>query len=385
MRKSAISRFSCAGLVLITALVTGLATVLVPTPVTAQGDPDWLTVANQYRAVAGVDPASHNAPASAGAVLHSKYLVLNRVIGHDEDPSDKGFTPEGRRAGLTGNVAYGNGPFPTTRAAVEGWMVVPFHGVGIIAPSNTSLGLGLYRSGRTWAATMPLFWDDYQDPDAPQNTDDVFSAALEAVYQLDPTLRDKGFSAAKNGGLVTITIDDRTFEVLKGVAVETTGIPATSRPVHLWPGDGTGVPLVAYGGSEWPDPLTSCKGFTRKAGLPIYIVRGRPTELASASVSTANGTSMPLCILSARTFSGADASSQSTARGILNSYGAVVIMTKSPLSFNSTYRVQATTTEGEVYSWSFRTTVDRIEPPSGNPLAGQPTPGKSSQRPGKSR
>jgi hypothetical protein len=364
----------------------GIVAPVVTVPATAQTDPDWLVVANQYRAVAGVEPATHNVAASAGAVLHSKYLVLNRVIGHDEDSSKRGFTPEGRRAGMTGNVAYGVGPFPTNRAAVEGWMVVPFHGVGIIAPGNTSLGLGLYRSGRTWAATMPLFWDSYDDPDAPEGESDrVFDAALEAVYQLDPTLRDRGFSGQITGGIITITIDNRTFEVRKGVAVETTGRPVSERPVQLWPGDGTGVPLVAYGGSEWPDPLTSCKGFTRKAGLPIYIIRGRPTELASATVTNPSGTSMPLCILSAQTFRGADAGSQSTARGLLSSYGAAVIMTKSPLSFNSTYRVQATTTEGEVYSWSFRTTVDQIELPAGSPLAGQPTPGKSSQRPAKAR
>jgi hypothetical protein len=179
-----------------------------------------------------------------------------------------------------------------------------------------------------------------------------------------------------------VTIDDRTFEVRNGVAVETTGrIVDPSANTVVWPGDGTAVPLIAYGGAEWPDPLSSCKGWTKNSGLPIYLMRGAPTEVAEATLVSSNGKNLPICILSAQTFRGRDAGSQQTGRAVLDGYGAVVLFPKSPLAFGQTYQVNVQTTDGAAFKWSFSTVVNEIRPAAGHPLAGQPTPGKSSQQP----
>jgi Cysteine-rich secretory protein family len=335
-------------------VVTGALLSSVYRPVEAAAQPTWLTRVNQHRASAGVPLATENINATAGSAAHSRYLVLNREIGHDEQPGKPGYTEIGRRAGLTGNVAAGSGKVPTDTALIDTWMTVPFHGVGVIGPANTSMGFGTAKRGANWAATQSLFFNDFIDANDETSGDSVLEGALEAVYAYDPSLKGKGWSANGNVSKVTVIIEGRTFLVRNGVVSETTGKPEASATT-VWPGNKQSVSLLGYAGSEWPDPLSSCPGYTSKAGLPLYILRDRSTELRAATMSDGSGKSLPLCIISAQTFKGRDAGSQQTGRDVLDSYGAVVLFPKQRLVVGSTYSVTAETTDGERVAWSFTT------------------------------
>lgn len=363
-------------------------------PSTAQsGASLWLTIANRYRGVAGLDPVVENPVASAGALKHSAYLQRNHIIGHNEDPRDPGYSNEGRRAGLTGDVATGYGGVFNERSVVEGWMTAPFHGIGILGPDWTNFGFGQVSPRSGWAATLSLFWDD--DPtvnDAADSPPQPIDAVLAAVKAKDPTVNaDDGYEVGWRGANIAVRISKRTFLVESGLVTEVPGGPTPeealrhgvtpNRRTVVWPGDGAGVPLVRYAGSEYPDPLTSCPGY-RSAGLPVYLERGgRATEVASATVVDDRGQSLALCVLSAATFRNPDALAQETGRGVLDSYGAIVLLPKSPLEFGHRYNVTVMTTDGERVAWSFRTTIDEIAPLASSAFAGLPTPGRSSQQP----
>ncbi len=373
-------------------VVAGVGVGFAP-PARAQSDPVWLTVVNRYRALSGLDPVVENPEASAGALRHSSYLHRNRIIGHDEDPADPGYSAEGRRAGLSGNVATGYGRTPDDRAIVEGWMAVPFHGIGMLGPSFQRFGYGRFAAKSSWAATLSLFWDERGASDDVDITkfDAVFDAAYAALRAQIPDIDANGSSAAMRGTRVAISAGGRTF-IVDGSTV--TEIPGGGAPdavlataiapglrTIVWPGDGTGVPLVRYSGSEYPNPLTSCPGYRTPVGLPLYVARGRDTELALVTITDDRGKTFPSCVLSAATFANPDPVAQALGRSVLGGYGAVSILPRTPLEFGRTYRVEVMTTDGERIGWSFRTTVDEIVPVAGSPLAAQPTPGRSSQRP----
>ena len=363
-------------------------------PSTAQTSaPLWLTIANRYRDVAGLKPVVENPAASAGALKHSAYLQRNKIIGHDEDPKDPGYSNEGRRAGLTGDVATGYGGVFNERSVVEGWMTAPFHGIGILGPDWTNFGFGQVSPKSGWAATLSLFWDDDPTVDSADAAPAQIDGVLAQVKAKDPTVNtDDGYEVAWRGANIAIRISNRTFLVEKGLVTEVQGGPSPNdalrhgvspnRRTVVWPGDGTGVPLVRYAGSEYPDPLTSCPGY-RGAGLPIYLERGgRATEVANATVIDDRGQSLVLCVLTAATFRNPDANAQETGRGVLDSYGAIVLLPKNPLEFGHRYDVTVMTTDGERTAWSFRTTIDEIVPPAGSAFTAVPTPGRSSQQPG---
>jgi hypothetical protein len=373
--------------------VTVGSVVASPERVSAQSEPVWLTVVNRYRALSGLDPVVENPDASTGSLRHSSYLHRNRIIGHDEDSADLGYSDEGRRAGLSGNVATGFGRTPDDRAIVEGWMAVPFHGIGILGPSFKRFGYGRYAAKNSWAATLSLFWDERGESDEVDTSkfDALFDAAIATIRAQFPNLESQGWSASMRGSRVAISTEGRTFVVEGTVVTEVPGgaspdvvLATTSTPrlrTIVWPGDSTGVPLVRYSGSEYPDPLTSCPGYRSPVGLPLYIARGRDTELASVSLTDDRGKSFTSCVLSAATFRNPDPVAQQLGRAVLGGYGAVSILPRKPLEFGRTYRVDVVTTDGERIGWSFRTTVDEIVAPADSPLANQPTPGRSSQRP----
>ncbi len=362
-------------------------------PAEAVGESEWLAVVNLYRASAGLNPVVENPAASAGAQKHSAYLVRNRIIGHEENPKDPGYSPEGRRAGLTGNVAAGWGSkLPAQRYLIEEWMTAPFHGLGMLNPSSTNFGFGVAAKGRSWAATLPVFWDDYQDPDvAPVESNtgsrEAFERAYDLVIKQHPELADQGFSASSRGDRIVVTIAGRHFLV---VGDEVTELPAgtntddtldTTHPTVVWPGNGSAVPVNRYYGTEWPDPVVSCKGYTNKTtGLPLLIRRGKPTELSSVAMTDSTGRLLQTCVITAETYRNPNKSDQKYASYILEVSGEAIIMPKGVLTPGMTYRVIADTTDGEHLDWSFTISTDgAIHPPAGHALADRPTPGVPSQ------
>ena len=67
---------------------------------------NWLTYLNHYRATANLPELIENPAWSHGAWLHSRYMVKNDIIQHDEDPQNDWYTQEGELAGRHGNVAH---------------------------------------------------------------------------------------------------------------------------------------------------------------------------------------------------------------------------------------------------------------------------------------
>ena len=122
----------------------------------ANGEPEWLVIANLYRASAGLAPVTENPEASAGAAAHSRYLALHRLIGHDEERSKAGYSPAGLHAGMTGNVFGGYGGL-TQRQTIKGWMAAPFHGLAMLDPHAKVYEYGAFTNNGYWAATLSLF------------------------------------------------------------------------------------------------------------------------------------------------------------------------------------------------------------------------------------
>ena len=357
-------RFAFAAAVAI-GLLSATTTIAGPSPASAASAPaaesEWLATVNRYRAVAGVGPVVESADASAGAALHAQYLLRNRVTVHTEDPGRPGYSAAGLRAAMTGHVASGAGALPTQRSLIEDWMAAPFHGLEMIRPDATAFGFALTGTAKAWAGSLPVAWDEYAPPgrDAASVTASLDAAAARVVARY-PELANKGWSVEGFANLAQVTIAGRRFEVRSGAVTELgpKGAADAARTV-VWPGDGTSVPLFRFSGNEFPDPLTSCPGFTAPVGLPVYLRRGVPTEVSRASMVDSTGVAQSLCILTAATYVNApDASAQALVRSLLEREGAVILVPKAPLTPGRSYAMDVTPTDGQPVRWTFSVSTD---------------------------
>jgi hypothetical protein len=356
------------------------------------GDPEWLQIVNRYRATAGVAPITENAEASAGALKHAEYLVLNKASGHDEYPKYKGFSKEGLRAGRTGNVASGYGrALPPQREIVEGLLAAPFHGLAILNPKSESFGFASTGTKSYYAASMPVFWDNYEEPTDEEVAADVepdWDGAFARVIAKYPRFRPSSWQFSGTVEKIIVSGGGRRFlvtadEVRELAADEIAAFynpsPSTGTDtIHVWPGEGTSIPLTRYSGNESPDPIAGCPGFSSKAGLPL-LVFGAPIEFSSdVLVREVGGASLPVCVLTAATFQTNDQGSTEFVRGILRE--SAIIIPKSPLTPGRTYEVSANVVGGPQLKWSFSTSAtSAIGLPSDHPLASEPTPGVAYQ------
>lgn len=381
------SRRSVAPSILVSgALLAGVAGVS-PSSSAAPGDPEWLQVVNRYRATAGVGPVTENPAANAGAAKHAAYLVANRTSGHDESPNKKLFSNEGLRAGQTGNVVTGWGqPLRPQRELIEGWLTAPFHGLAILGSSYRSFGFGVAGNSKYWAASLPVFWDSYSAPSADGAEPDVdFKSAANKIYARFPEVDRNGWSAEGTADRILLKIGQRQFLVQGDVVrelgaseiAELVAAEVESARIHVWPGDGTSVPLVRYAGNEFPDPLTGCPGFTSNSGLPILIFGG-PIEFDRITVTDDGGVRSKLCVLTAETFSAKDQGNTPFIRGLLRD--AAIVMPGKPLTPGRAYRVEAQVTAREALDWTFRvSTTDAIGLPADHPQAALSVPGVAYQ------
>ncbi len=208
----------------------------------AVAQPAWLDYVNNYRRSAGLPVLTENATWSDGDRKHAIYTVKNDTLGHTENPSLPFYTPEGHTAAQNSNVMAGSSTGYTDESAIDLWMNGPFHAVGIIDPRLAVTGFGSYReSGGSF-----------------------------------------GMAAA--------------LDVLRGRSGSTAGV---TFPI-AWPGHGQRVPVGSYGGSEYPNPLTSCPGYTAPSGLPIIMQFGTAICLKTCPVGfyvSADGTQCLKCTL----------------------------------------------------------------------------------------
>ncbi|MDH4139772.1 MAG: CAP domain-containing protein, partial [Coriobacteriia bacterium] len=129
---------------------------------------DWLDRVNRIREIGDIPAVAEDPSMSDGCFKHARYMAENDWIGHDEDPANPWYTPEGRTAAQQSNCYLGIGGV----AAIDGWVRSPFHGIGVLDPELHTIGFGTYTTagGRSAAAlnvlggrgatsvSFPLLW-----------------------------------------------------------------------------------------------------------------------------------------------------------------------------------------------------------------------------------
>lgn len=264
-----------------------------PDPIPEEAD--WLAYLNYYRSLGGLAPVTGNPEWSRGAWLHSRYMVKNDYIGHSEDLNNSWYTSAGDEAARCSNLVVSYSDSTTDQEVIDSWMQAPFHSVGILDPQLFEAGYGSYREN------------------------------------------DGGFQM---GG---------ALDVLRGLGelLSTVQFPIT------WPADGVAVPLTSYF-NEYPDPLSSCVGYSSPAGLPIVLQIGAGDMKPDVTFHTFVHGNMKLdhCVFDETTYANPDTDARTLGRAILNSRDAIVLIPRDPLTPGETYSVSITA-NGKSYTWSF--------------------------------
>jgi len=267
---------------------------------------DWLAYVNYYRALACLPAVTENAAYSDGDRKHAKYMVKNDFIGHSESSLFPYYTPEGAAAAAASNVMVTSDANATDNYAIDLWMRGPFHAVGIIDPKLQQVGFGSYREA-------------------------------DGGYQM---------AAALN--------------VISGLG---SSPPASVAFPVMWPADGLTVNLRSYTGSESPDPLASCAGYTAPSGLPIILQLGAGNAIAFGGASPVTAFSfkqgaatLESCEFDENNYQNPDSNSQNLGRAVLSTRDAIVIVPRNPLTPGATYTVSVTA-NSQVYTWSFTVSV----------------------------
>ena len=270
-----------------------------PTPSPTPDDPPephWLAYLNRFRSDTGLNRLVENQGWSYGGWLHSRYMVKNDYVGHYENTGNPWYTPEGYEAGRNGNVYVSWWADAPDEQPIDFWMTAPFHAISMLDPQLQTTSFGIYH---------------------------------EAIGNW------------KTGA---------TLDVIRGRGDLPHG---TTFPIP-YPADGAETWLTAYWGGEFPDPLTSCPGYTAPTGPPIMLQLGAG-ELTPQVVSHQlldNGVPLPTCIFDETNYVNPDSGMQWTGRIVLNNRDAVVIMPRDPLIPGKSYTVEISTTESTT-QWSF--------------------------------
>jgi hypothetical protein len=259
----------------------------------------WLGRVNFYRAMAMLPPVAEDPNLSVGPFEHARYMVRHDVIQHTESPRDAWATLAGASAAAVSNLAGSRKSEPDTWA-IDNWMQAPFHAVGILDPALHDVGFGIFREAAANVGRMQT------------------AAALDIVHGRVP-------DAARSARF----------------------------PV-LWPADGMTVPIGAHT-SEWPSPLTSCRGYASPAGLPIIVQLGSGALVPTGTKSMLwlGKQKVEHCIFDETTYVNPNAAEQKLGRDILAARDAIVIVPKYPLRSGATYRVTLESS-GRSVDWSFR-------------------------------
>jgi hypothetical protein len=278
-----------------------------PTPTAEALYPAWLGYLNRFRVMGGVAPLSERAALTLGSELHSQYMVVNDApISHKQDPANPLFNAAGDQAARNGNV------FATSMVeadyiwGINFWASAPFHLVPMLAPRLERVGYGNYNEA---------------------------------------------------GGDVAMAA------VLDVRSERNTGQDAVTYPL-LFPGDGTTTWIGRHNLFEWPEPLTSCPGYTRPTGPPIVIQLGDGdiVPAVGGSALLMGDTPVETCLFDETTYFNPDAWAQKAGRQILDNQDAIVIMPRQPLIAGETYTVQVEA-NGQRYTWRFNTVSRPDEAP----------------------
>ena len=267
----------------------------------AQSTPAWLTALNNVRTAAGLPAVTEDTASSAGAVNHSRYVVLNQTLTHTEDPSKPDYTINGAAAGQSGDVGGGA---PAPQDMLQGYMASAFHWEGILDPGLVSVGYG--------SAT-------YQDVGLTQAQASYLSAANTLVL--------------------------------------TRNYAQATKPI-MWPPSGGAMPYSTFSNGEIPNALFDCPGYGAPTGASLSVQLPATPQVSSVTL-TQSGVSGNLanCWITGGTvkFSAADQAWATVGTQILNHANAVVVLPQAPLT-TGTYCVSVLNTAtppAPLAQWSF--------------------------------
>ncbi len=258
----------------------------------------WLDYLNEMRVQSGLAVVTENTNWNQACRLHSRYMVKNDIIAHHEDADKSWFTPDGDAAAGNGNLMASSDTQFSDHDAIAFWMSEPFHGIGIIDPQLDAVGFGSYRESiGTWkmAATLNI------------NSGTTYTEPPSGTYPL------------------------------------------------MWPPDGFTTPILSSGGTEWPDPLTSCPGFKAPSGPPIYlqIGSGGLTPDVTDTSFQENGILLEHCVFDETSYVNPGTNGEEEiGRGSLNSRDAIILIPEQPLTPGANYQVSITS-NGDTYVWQF--------------------------------
>ena len=261
--------------------------------------PEWLGYLNLFREMGGLSPLVEDESLTYGSQWHSRYMVVNdEPIAHREDSGNVLYDKAGHQAAVNGNI------FATTQLeadyswATNFWVSAPFHLLAIMDPRLSEVGYG-------------------------QHNEDSGTFKMAAVLDVRSALAD--------------------------------GEGEGNYP-YFFPGEGTKTWVVRHNLYEWPDPTTSCPGYSRPTGPPLVLQLGdgRLTPNVTGHAVYRDGQLVESCRFDETSYRNPEAFAQRTGRSILDERDAIVIIPRQPLLGSSIYTVQIEA-NGQSYSWQFST------------------------------
>ena len=201
---------------------------------------------NDYRVQSKLPPITENPILSVGDRDHARYLVKNwgkeiksnqnlGVNFHLEDTDRPAYTYAGFVAGCASDVVVWDGEETPQAAAraIDGWFAVPFHRFPLLSTHLDQAGYGEYCE------------------------DGVCAAALN--------ITSGGVSAGLAYHRRMVSSGSFTSQEYNSTSLDT---------AIVYPPDGATVPSGTFDDHEWPDPLSSCNGYTPPTGLPLSVQLG---------------------------------------------------------------------------------------------------------------
>lgn len=258
--------------------------------------PAWLAYANLFRAESGLPMLQEEPAWSVGSEAHSRYTVKTDQVSHSENAGDPWYTQGGHEAAQNGNLAATVWFDAPPEWAIDYWISAPFHGLPMLDPQLTLTGFGWYREN---------------------DGGTVFAATMDILRGLDQSLEHDSF------------------------------------PI-FFPGDGGTAWVHKSFLPEWPDPLSSCPGYSKPTGPPLYVQfgSGSGTPQVTASSVRQGDRVLDHCFFGETTYNNPDPSAQRSGRRILDVRDAVVLIPRIPLEAGKSYTASVVA-DGTQYTWSF--------------------------------
>jgi hypothetical protein len=256
----------------------------------------WLDRVNFYRATAGLPPVEEDPSLSGSVVEHARYMVRHDEIKHSQNRRRELSTPAGSEAAAASVLAGSSSATERDTWAVDLWMQAPFHALGLLDPSLERVGFGIHRAAGGKIQT---------------------AAGLDVLRGRNPAGSSRAF------------------------------------PI-VWPADGAMVPIGTHT-SEYPDPLSSCRGYSAPAGLPVIVQLGPGALTPRVTATWFVDGDRPLehCVFDETSYRNADREEERAGRAILDARDAIVIVPRAPLLPGHSYRV-VIDTNGQRIDWTFR-------------------------------